>query len=479
MLRFILLLTCLYVSFNKVAHAQSSVPNQQDIINTAQDIASQYHQLGWFSGSILITKDNNEVFSAAYGYQNMNQAIPNSIQTRFNLGSIMKDFTKVLILQQVELGKLSLEDKLSQFDLGFQQDDAQHITIQHLLDHRSGLRDIFVAEYRQNPMVFDTLEKKLALLIDHPLLFVPGTERNYSNYGYVVLGIILEKVSGKPFGRLLQENIFDRAKMSSTTLTPIHDHQHQSTRYTYLYDSSLQYVGVNEHPGPDGGLESNVTDLHKFYRALFYSNTLLTNTLALNRQSFAMDGPHWGSYGGGRGISSAVEVDLTMGYQVVVLANSDNLIAERISGRILSFIKTGKYAPVRQLEKNFAYDFYQNQGRVKFKNQFQKAYKDNGYDRFIGRTLNELGMELLKTQSWDSAFDVFEYLVSLFPKAPQVYDSLAFAYLSKGDTEKAKRTFTKSLALKADFNSDYVKNNYGHRPLDKPGTENTFDVSGQ
>lgn len=462
MRRFILLVTFLLFFFNDKVHAESSLPNQQDIINTANDIALQYHQMGWFSGSILITKDNNEVFSKAYGYQNINQALPNSIQTRFNLGSIMKDFTKVLILQQVEAGKLSLDDKLSRFDLGFQQDNVQHITVQHLLDHKSGFRDIFVAEYRQNPMAFDTLQKKLALLIDQPLLFAPGTDRNYSNYGYVVLGLILEKVSGKSFERILQENIFDRAKMSSTTLTPINGHQHQSTRYTYIYDSSLQYVGVNEHPGPDGGLESNVTDLQKFYRALFYSNTLLSNTSALNRQAFAMDGPHWGSYGGGRGISSAVEVDLLNGYEVVVLANTDSLIAERISGRILSFIKTGKYTPVRQLEKNFAYDFYQNQGRVKFKNQFQKAYNDIGYDRFIGRTLNELGMELLKSQSWDSAFDVFEYLVSLFPKAPQVYDSLAFAYFTKGEKDNAKRIFSKSLAIKSSFQSDYDKDNYNH-----------------
>lgn len=71
-------------------------------------------------------------------------------------------------------------------------------------------------------------------------------------------------------------------------------------------------------------------------------------------------------------------------------------------------------------------------------------------------------MELIRADSFTDAFDMFEYLVLLFPNAPQVYDSLAFAYLSKGDKKTAKKTFSQSLAIKPDFESDYVSDNYGH-----------------
>lgn len=436
--------------------------NSAKLADIADNIAMQYHQMGWFSGSLLITKDDKEIFLSSYGFQNVEEKIKNSRQSRFNLGSIMKDFTKILILQQVEAGKLSLSDKLVSFQLGFKQPLADEITIEHLLDHRAGFADIFVAEYRENPLVFDTLNKKLNLLIDSPLLFTPGTDRQYSNYGYVVLGVILEKITGEPFEELLTNNIFSRAGMTSTTFEPLNSHKNQSVRYTYQYDSTLRKVGVTEHPSPDGGIESTVGDVQRLYRALFYTDKILKNSDWLNRRVFAMDGPHWGAYGGGQGVSAAVEVDLANGYEVVVLANTDNLVAELISGRIMSYIKNGEYESVRQLGKNFAFEYYETKGKQQFGKHFKQAYSDSGYKQFIGRTVNELGMELLKTESWPEAFDMFEYLVSLFPDAPQVYDSLAFAYLSRGDRETAKKTFSKSLAIKADFNSDYVSDNYGH-----------------
>jgi len=441
---------------NKQQDKNTSIPE------VANRIAMQYHQMGWFSGNLLITKDGEKVFLSSYGFQDIENQIKNSAKTRFNLGSIVKDFTKVLILQQIQAGKLTLNDKLVTFDLGFMQDNIDEITIEHLLNHRAGFADIFVAEYRENPLAFDTLDKKLKLLINRPLLFEPGTDRKYSNYGYVVLGVILEKVTGKPFEVLLQDDIFNRIGMSSTTFRPLALHQHQSKRYAYQYDSVLRHVGVTEHPSPDGGIESTVEDVQRFYHALFYTNKLLENTDSLNRRLFDMDGSHWGAYGGGLGVSAAVDIDLLNGYEIVVMANTDHLVAEYISGRVLSFLTQGEYEAIRQLEKNFAFEYYQKYGKQGFAKHFQQAYSDSGYTQFIGRTINELGMELIKTESWAEAFDMFEYLVSLFPEAPQVYDSLAFAYLSQGDKKMAKSTFSQSLAINADFESDYVSDNYGH-----------------
>ena len=124
--------------FASYSLAFSSEEKRQDkyarLAEIADNIAKQYEQMGWFSGSLLITNNDEPVFSSSYGFQNIEGKIKNSTESRFNLGSIMKDFTKVLILQQVEAGELKLSDKLVSFELGFKQAHADGITIEHLLN---------------------------------------------------------------------------------------------------------------------------------------------------------------------------------------------------------------------------------------------------------------------------------------------------------------------------------------------------------
>ncbi|WP_019026388.1 serine hydrolase [Colwellia piezophila] len=452
-------LICFYIG-----NAKSNVLNNEltEIANTADEIAHKYHQQGWFSGTLLLAKNGKVFHSSSFGLENVKTKSPNTIATKFNLGSIVKNFTKVLVLQKIELGQLQLTDTLDKFDLGFPEQVSSTITIEHLLNHRSGFEDIFIAQYRENQLAFDTLEKKLALLKNRPLLFEPGTDHRYSNYGYVVLGAILEKVSKSSYEQLLNKNIFERIHLKNTSLKVESFAKGQSVRYTYLYDSSIKEVGVTEHPGPAGGIESTVEDVQKFYRELFYGNKLLTQTNPVNIKAFAMDGEHWGSYGGGAGVSTAIEVDLVDNIEIVVLANTDNLVAELISGRVLSYIKKGTYEPIKPLEMNFAYNYYKEKGKDKFYNGFKDEYKQAGYSQFIGRVINELGMQLLVEESWHEAFDIMNYLKAIFPNAPQAYDSLAFAHYTKGEFKKAEQAFQKAQALKPGFNSDYISSNYAN-----------------
>jgi len=448
----------------QIGNAQSNTISYDltKIANITDEIAHKYHQQGWFSGTILIAKNGNVFHTYSLGVENLTTNVPNSLVTKFNLGSIVKNFTKVLVLQQIDSGKLKLSDTLDNFDLGFPKDISSKVTIEHLLNHRSGFEDIFVAEYRENQLAFNTLEKKLALLKNRPLLFEPGTDHSYSNYGYIVLGAILEEVSKSSYEQLLNKNIFERINLKNTTLKVESFAKGQSSRYTYMYDNSIKEVGVTEHPGPAGGIESTVEDVHKFYRELFYGDRLISHANSYNQKSFAMDGKHWGAYGGGAGVSTAVEVDLVNGIEIVVLANTDNLVAELISARVLSYIKDGSYEPVKALEMNFAYSYYKDKGKDEFYSSFKDNYKKAGYSLFIGRVINELGMQLLDAKSWNEAFDIINYLKSIFPNAPQAYDSLAFAYYKKGELKKAEQVFSKALKLEPSFRSDYMSSNYSY-----------------
>lgn len=443
------------------ANSQVKTDDFEAIKININKIATHYVNLGWFSGSVLAAKDGVVFHQESFGYSNIASKTKNTVHTKYNLGSIVKNYTAVLILQQVENKTLYLADTLDKFGLGFTKKIASKITIQHLLNHRSGFADIFTAEYRQNQMSFDSIDKKLALLRESPLLFEPGTDTKYSNYGYIVLGAILEKLTGKSFENVLNENILDKIDLVNTSFLPFNTDKNQSTRYTYTHEGHLVEVGITEHAGPDGGIESTANDLQSFYRELFYGNKLLSrNSAASFKEVFDNDGEHWGAYGGGLGVSAAIEVDLLSGFEIVVLANSDNLVAERISGRILSFIQNGEYLPVTILPTNFAYQYYKKNGLEAFKKDFKLAYKKAGYEGFIGRPINALGMQLVKTYSWNEAFDIFNALISFFPEAPQVYDSLAFAYFNKGEQGKAKSAFAKATSLKPNFTSDYNANNY-------------------
>lgn len=443
-------------------------PGQDAVIAAARRIVDSYVEMGWFSGTVLLAREGQPILQTSFGLANRAAGTPNGEHTRYNLGSIVKHFTAVLVLQQVEKGTIDLEDRLEKFDLGFPQETAKRVSVQHLLHHRSGFPDIFTAEYREDPLAFDTMEERLGLHRDAALLFEPGSEYRYSNYGYIVLGAILEKLTGQPFAALLRQYIFDPLDMEDSVYPYRADSENQSLRYTFNHAGDQVFVGVTEHHGPDGGIEATAADVLAFYRALFYSEKLLSRQNGPARDFFGFEGKHWGAFGGGTGVSAAVEMDLQNDYQIVVLANTDHLVAEEISGRIFSFIETGRHKPPRLPPSTYAWTRYLEMGPDAFRSDFLSLYEADGYTQFIGRTLNELGMSLLQTEEWDGAFDIFDMLTGLFPEAPQVYDSLAFAFLDKGEPARAAEVFRRALALDPDFASDYSSDNYGTGSSPRP-----------
>lgn len=448
--------------FPVTAGAKDPVQDVKSIVAEARVIVDSYHDLGWFSGSVLLARAGRPVYQASVGLADREAAVPNSLDTRYNLGSITKNFTAVLLLQQVERGVIKMDDDLHSFDLGFPAASAQKITVRHLLNHRSGFPGAFPSEYRENPLSFRTIADKLALLRDAPLLFEPGEERRYSNYGYVVLGAILEKATGKSFATLLQNNIFDPLKLEDSVYPYRKNAPNQSLRYSFNYAKEQVLVGVTEHHSPDGGIESTAADVLAFYRALFYGSELVSRTSHATTGYFPVHGQYWASFGGGTGVSSAVELDLVNDYQIIVLANTDGLVAEEISGRIYSYIQTGAYDPIMPPPIVFAWEQYLDMGADAFVSDFLASYEAAGYGQFVGRTLNELGMSLIDDAKWREAFNIFDTLVKLFPEAPQAYDSLAYAHFRAGDSGQARDIFAKALKLQPAFASDYSSDNYGY-----------------
>jgi len=171
-----------------------------------------------FSGVVLVAKGEKPFFHEAYGMASKEYNVPNLKDTRFSLGSINKFMTEIAVEQLAGKGMLGLDDKIGKYLPDYpNRDAAAQVTIRQLLDMTSGIGDFFGDKFDATPKDrIRDLKDYLPLFAEEPLLFVPGTSSQYSNGGYVVLGLIIEKASGKTYFDYVRDNIYAVAGMNDT-----------------------------------------------------------------------------------------------------------------------------------------------------------------------------------------------------------------------------------------------------------------------
>lgn len=295
-----------------------------------------------FSGSVLVAKNGEVQFEKAYGQASRRYDIPNKTSTRFNVGSITKDFTKVAIGQLAQAGKLKLDVPILTYLPDYPNKDvAQKITIQQLIEHRSGLGDIFTPRaWERNPMQFRTLKSYIDFFASDALQFEPGKGQRYSNYGYVVLGAIVEAVSGENYFDYVQKHVFEPAGMTgSGFFEPREIVRDVAMGHTLRGPSGpLPQPAENTSlraPIPAGGSHSTARDLLAFDRAL-RSGKLLD---AERTRSFFRgdpDGP-WVGAGGSPGVNAVIGSDGT--WTVVVLTNIDPPTGEKLGEALFEALR--------------------------------------------------------------------------------------------------------------------------------------------
>ena len=273
-----------------------------------------------FSGAALVAKNGVPVFMKAYGMADREKKIPNTIRTRFNLGSINKEFTQTAIRQLVREGKLSPDDTIGKFFPDYPQAASRSATVQQLLMHRGGLSDFFGPEFNRTPKDrFASNADYFQFVSSLPPNFAPGERNQYCNGCYIALGAIVEKVSGMPYEKYVAQNVFGRAEMTSTGY-PRSDQPASDIALGYTRregDTTLRLAtsmhGVTGSAA--GGGYSTVLDL-------------LTYVKAVRAEKFPGNDAEFGIAGGAPGINGTVE---TRGeWTVIVLANVDPPVAERI-----------------------------------------------------------------------------------------------------------------------------------------------------
>jgi D-alanyl-D-alanine carboxypeptidase len=222
-------------------------------------------------GSLTIVRDGNVVYSRAIGYARVDateQKLLNE-SSRFRIGSITKMFTASMILQLVEEGELELTDTLAQFVP--EMPNAGNITIAQILNHRSGIPNVAPPRGRE-PSTPMTKDEMLALVASGTSLFEPGTQASYSNSGYFLLGLILERVTGMSYADALRERITSRIELKDTYVATGSIDVSNNESLTYLSTGSDWRQGTETHPSVlfgAGHIISTPNDLTRFIQALF------------------------------------------------------------------------------------------------------------------------------------------------------------------------------------------------------------------
>jgi CubicO group peptidase (beta-lactamase class C family) len=170
-----------------------------------------YVAAGDFSGVVLIAQGDQILVQKAYGKADFQHNVVHQIGTRFRIASLSKTFTAAAIELLTAQGKLSLKDHLSKYVSGIP--NGAEITVEQLLTHESGVGELDTADVYRDCLTNEELIRRLRAV---PPLFAPGTDSHYSNEGYFLLALIIEKVSGMPYAAFLQKNVFDPLRLANT-----------------------------------------------------------------------------------------------------------------------------------------------------------------------------------------------------------------------------------------------------------------------
>lgn len=268
--------------------------SSQTLQDKVEEYIGAWVKMGRFSGSVLIAKSGEVLFSKGYGMANHEHDIPNTPQTKFRLGSVTKQFTAAAIMQLQEEGRLNVDDTLDKYIPDYPSGDR--ITIHHLLTHTSGIVNVTsLPEFRQYLLFPTTVEKTILLFKDKPLEFDPGEKFKYCNSGYLLLGYIIEKVSGQSYEDYLEEHIFRPLNMVHSG----YDHpstvlKHRASGYNVTKEGLINgpYNDMSA-PHAGGALYSTVEDMFLWDQALCTEKILKKSSLD------KMFTPFKGNYGYG------------------------------------------------------------------------------------------------------------------------------------------------------------------------------------
>lgn len=457
--------------------AVAAPPESTAIAARLDALLRRYHELEKFNGLALVARDGQVLFQNGYGFANFEHAVPNSPATKLWLGSVTKVFTATAVMRLVDQGKIALDDRVSTWLPWYRRDTADRITVRHLLTHTSGLPDYMHLPgtgregFRQQAgeQIIDVVSFAQQWC-SADLQWEPGAQWGYSNSGYVLLGAIVEQVTGLAFEPALRALVLDPLGMAGTgdlAMRPRAVIEGLATGYEREGDQLLTRRAWNVSTAYGAGaMYSTLADLLRFDRGL--EDPAFLSDAA--RAAMFQAGPgNWGCGWGvrrlpiGPGGLERLVVDhegfiywtITQIWRVpedglfVVLSNNTGDapvramfqgIADLLHGREPAWPKPSAARAVQELA-------FQKGPEVALERyrELQRAQPD-GYE-FEEQGLNLLGYDLLRAGWPDAATAIFRFVTQTWPQSANAWDSYGEALAAAGDPQAAIAAYRKSLEL--------------------------------
>ena len=307
-----------------------------------------------FSGTVLLALNGDAKFKKGYGWANAEWEIPNAANTKFRVGSITKQFTSMAVMQLQEQGKLNVQDSICVY-LAPCPETWKPVTVHHLLTHTSGIPSYTgLPDFRKISILPKTPDEMIALFRDLPLEFEPGSGFKYNNSGYFLLGVIIEKVTGRKYEEVLRDQVFRPVGMSDTgydRTNVILPRRAAGYARSGQDVTNAAYLDMGQ-PYSAGALYSTVEDLLKWDQALYTDRLLPAAAKAAMFTPFKDDyaygwivpkpspatlGRRQTSHGGGiNGFSAMLMRLIDDKMTIVVLANNEFSNAGRIARDLLA-----------------------------------------------------------------------------------------------------------------------------------------------
>jgi CubicO group peptidase (beta-lactamase class C family) len=483
----------------------SGVQAQEVIPRRLDGYLNSLAKLDQFSGAALAAQDGKIIYEKSFGYADLPAKAPNNINTLFPIASISKTLTATAILQLMERGKLNVNDPVVKCLPEF---PYPQVTIRHLLSHTSGLPpyNAFFAPVlaEDSTKIFVNADFLPAAAKYKPaLLYQPGESANYDNVNYLVLAIIVEKLSGMPFADYMQEHVLNPAGMSHTRIIRhYNDDQIPDFAYPHLkirfYDEtpviakSLPYI--KSYWKTFGLLEgfadysSTLDDLLLYDQALYKGTLLKPETMQMTFKPVklnngdihpALFGLCWESEsdssmgvivyhtGGATGLNCILMRNITTRQTVILYDNMHSTAHE--TGLNMMKILNGQHVktPAKSIAQVYGITLLK-EGTQKAKALLEELKKDTLGYYLSEEEMNRLGYDFLgknntyhlpESPKYDEALETFKLNTELFPESWNVYDSFGEALLAAGRADEAAAMYEKSLQLNP-------KNNNGRKILE-------------
>jgi CubicO group peptidase (beta-lactamase class C family) len=324
---------------------------EAEVIAALSNEIEQSARSDQFSGAVLIARNGKILLEKAVGRANRETGSPVTLETQFRLGSMNKMFTAVATLQLIESGKLAFNDSIGKHIPDYPNKDvASKVTIRHLLTHTGGTGDFFGPEFTKNRLMLREHSDYVNLFGSRGLLFEPGSRYQYSNYGFLLLGRVIEKASGMSYYDYVRSHVYEPAGMKSTaSLAETENVPNRAAGYLRQGNAWASNADTLPWRGmAAGGGYSTVGDLLRFAQALesgkLISKAMLAEATTSQSQQygygFVVQGAggmkNYGHSGGAPGMNGDLRVFPQLGYVLVGLSNLDPPAA----GRMVDFFAT-------------------------------------------------------------------------------------------------------------------------------------------